>query len=276
MVSHEPAMLPKRQWTEMTWEDFRGGEPARWTAVLPVAAVEQHGPHLPLGVDGFIAETYLARVLALIPEKLPVTFLPTQWIGKSDEHLDFPGTLSFSSATALGAWTEIGEGVQRAGVRKLVIVTSHGGNSSIIDLVARDLRVRFGMLAVAASWHRLGYPEKLFTDIERIHGIHGGDIETSVMLAGRPETVRKDKVGYFVPATLAMEKEFAQLRAYRPASFGWMTQDLNPAGAVGNAIEASREKGERALEHGARAFVQLLEDMHRFDLKRLAPGPLKS
>jgi creatinine amidohydrolase len=267
-------MPPKRQWTEMTWEDFR--DPAQWVAVLPVAAVEQHGPHLPLGVDGFIAETYLQRVLALIPEKLPVTFLPTQWIGKSDEHLEYPGTLSLSTASALGAWTEIGEGVARAGVKKLVIVTSHGGNSSIIDLVARDLRVRFGMLAVAVSWHRLGYPERLFTDIERIHGIHGGDIETSVMLAGRPEAVRKDKAANFVPATLAMEKEFAQLRAYRPAGFGWMTQDLNPAGAVGDARHATPEKGEKAVEFGARAFVELLDDVHRFDLKRLAKGPIKS
>lgn len=267
-------MLPKRQWTEMTWEDFRAGDVARWIAVLPIAAVEQHGPHLPLGVDGFIAETYLKRVLPLVPEALPVTFLPAQWIGKSDEHLEFPGTLSFSSATAIGAWTEIGEGIARAGVKKLVIVTSHGGNSSIIDLVARDLRVRFGMLAVAVSWHRLGYPDRLFTDVERIHGIHGGDIETSIMLAGRPETVRKDKAGNFVPATLAMEKEFAQLRAYRPAGFGWMTQDLNPAGAVGDATQATREKGEKAVEFGARAFVKLLEDMHRFDMGRLAKGPL--
>lgn len=267
-------MLPKRQWTDMTWEDFRADDAARWVAVLPVAAVEQHGPHLPLGVDGFIAESYLKRVLALVPEALPVTFLPIQWVGKSDEHLEFPGTLSFSSATAIGAWTEIGEGVARAGVKKLVIVTSHGGNSSIIDLVARDLRVRFGMLAVAVSWHRLGYPERLFTDVERIHGIHGGDIETSVMLSGRPETVRKGKAGNFVPATLAMEKEFAQLRAYRPAGFGWMTQDLNPAGAVGDATHATREKGEKAVEFGARAFVELLEDVHRFDMARLAKGPL--
>ncbi len=267
-------MLPKRNWTEMTWPDFRAGEPARWIAVLPVAATEQHGPHLPLGVDGHIADLYLARVLKLLPDSLPVTFLPVQWIGKSDEHLDFPGTLSLSTEAALRAWTDLGESVHRAGVKKFLLVTSHGGNSSILDLVTRDLRVRFQMLAVATSWHRMGYPGKLFTDIERIHGIHAGDIETSLMLAGRPDLVRKDKAENFVSATLAMEKEFAQLRAYRPASFGWMTQDLNPSGAVGDATLATREKGEAALEHGARAFVQLLEDMHRFDLKRLKPGPL--
>ena len=236
-------MQPKRSWTEMTWQDFRGRAPARWIAVLPVAAVEQHGPHLPLGVDGYIAGAYLARTIALTPKKLPVSFLPIQWVGQSCEHLEFPGTLTLSTETALRAWTEIGESVHRAGVRKLVMVTSHGGNSSIIDLIARDLRARLKMLAVATSWHRLGYPKNLYTDIERIHGIHAGDIETSLMLSVRPEAVRKSKAKRFVPATLAMEKQFAQLRAYRPAGFGWMTQDLNASGAVGDAALARSAKG---------------------------------
>jgi creatinine amidohydrolase len=267
-------MLPKRSWTEMTWQDFRGRAPARWIAVLPVAAVEQHGPHLPLGVDGYIAGAYLARTIALTPKNLPATFLPIQWVGQSCEHLDFPGTLTLSTESTLRAWTEIAESVHRAGVRKLVIVTSHGGNSSIIDLIARDLRARLKMLAVATSWHRLGYPKNLFSERERIHGIHGGEIETSMILAIRPDPVRKSKIKRFVPATLAMEREFKQLRAYRPAGFGWMTQDLNPSGAVGDATLATSAKGKAAIEHGARAFVQLLEDVHKFKLSRLKRGPL--
>lgn len=268
-------MLPRRHWIEMTWEDFRAGDPARWVAVLPVAAVEQHGPHLPVGVDSYIAEGYLARALKLVPDSLPVTFLPVQWVGKSDEHLAFPGTLTLSAETAMRAWTEIGESVHRAGVRKLVIVTSHGGNSSVLDIVARDLRVRFGMLAVSAAWSRFGYPEGLFTDIERAHGIHGGAIETSLMLALQPATVRKEQAAEFKPETLAIEREFARLRADRPAGFGWMTQDLNPAGALGDARAASADRGEKALDFGARAFVELLEDVNRFDLTRLKDGPRK-
>ncbi len=267
-------MLPKRLWTDMTWEDFRGADAARWIAVLPIAAVEQHGPHLPVGVDSYIAEGYLARVMKLLPEKLPVTFLPVQSIGKSNEHIAYPGTLTISAETAIRAWTEIGESVHRAGVKKLVIVNSHGGNSPIMDLVSRNLRVNTGMLAVNASWSRFGYPAGMFTDVERIHGIHAGDIETSLMLAFREESVKKDKLADFLPESITMEKEFAKLRSERPAGFAWLTQDLNPAGALGNAKTATRDKGEAAADFGAKAFIELLEDVNRFDLKRLKDGPL--
>lgn len=266
-------MLPKRRWIDMTWEDFRAADVARWIAVLPFAAVEQHGPHLPLGTDGYIAEGYLARVEKKLPADIPVTFLPLQWIGASDEHLAFPGTLTLSAETALRAWREIGAGVARAGVRKLVLVNSHGGNSPLLDLLARELRVRHAMLAVTASWSRFGYPDKLFTDIERAHGIHGGAIETSLMLAIEPDAVRKDKAAAFVPATVAMEKEFLRLRADRPAGFGWMTQDLHSSGALGDARAGAGEKGEAALEHGVRAFLELLADVNRFDPGQLKDGP---
>jgi creatinine amidohydrolase len=268
--------LPKRDWMEMTWADIAAAGEAvrRWIAVLPLAAVEQHGPHLPLGVDAYIAEAYLARVRKILPEALPATFLPVQRVGVSAEHLGYPGTLTLSAATAIKAWTEIGESLARAGLRKLLLVTSHGGNVAAMELVARDLRTRLGMLAVTVGWHRFGYPEGTFSNEERRHGIHGGDIETSLMLAAMPDAVRTERAAQATPATVAMAHEFKWLGAYRPAGFAWMTQDLNATGAVGDATQASAAKGEAALAHGAQTFVELVREMDRFDLTRLREGPL--
>lgn len=265
--------MPNRDWTAMTWTDVAAGDTGRWIAVLPVAAVEQHGPHLPLGVDSYIADAYIARVLPLIPDDLPATFLPVQKIGQSDEHRAFPGTLSFSARTVIGAYTEIGESLHRCGVRKLVIVTSHGGNVAAMDLAARDLRVRLGMLVVTAAWHRFGYPPGTFESLEQRHGIHAGDVETSLVLADRPETVHMERAPAAIPATVEMAGTFKWLSAFRPAGFGWMTQDLHPSGAVGDATPATAHKGERALVHGAHAFVELLQDVDRFDLTRLRDRP---
>jgi creatinine amidohydrolase len=258
--------MPARYWLDLTTEEFRTRDMSRAIAVLPVAAVEQHGPHLPVGVDTFINEGYLARVFALVPDELDVLVLPVQAFGKSNEHLAFPGTLTLSAETLIRAWTEIGESVHRAGCLKLVFLNSHGGNVSVIDIVARELRVRHGMLAVNAAWHRLGYPAHLYSEFEARHGIHGGDAETSLMLAFRPQTVRMDKAEIFEPRTVEMERRFAHLRAIQPIGFGWMSQDLHPAGAMGEAAAATREKGEASADHGARAFIDLLRDIDAFTL----------
>jgi len=225
--------LPKRDWMEMTWQEIAGAGEAtrRWIAVLPLAAAEQHGPHLPLGVDSFIAEAYLKRVLEILPDELPVSFLPVQRIGVSVEHLAYPGTLTVSAATAIAAWTELGESLARAGLRKLVLVTSHGGNVAVMELVARDLRTRFSMLAVTVGWHRFGYPEDTFSAEEQRHGIHGGDIETSLMLAAMPQTVRKEIAPNAKPATITMAREFKWLGAYRPAGFARATRRSRTARA---------------------------------------------
>ena len=198
---------PPRDWTDIHWPDTEMAGRARWIAVLPLAATEQHGPHLPLGTDVMIGEAYLARVRELLPATLPVTFLPLQPVGISTEHIDYPGTLTLPTDVALKSWMALGESVARAGVKKLVIVTSHGGNSAAMTLVAQDLRAQHGLLVVTTSWSRFGVPDGLFSAEELRHGIHGGAVETSIMLARYPQTVRKDAIADFRPNSIAMEND---------------------------------------------------------------------
>ncbi len=259
------ATMPPRDWAHLHWPDVTPAAAAGWIAVLPLAAVEQHGPHLPLGVDMMIASAYLARVRQLLPERIPAIFLPVQPVGISTEHIAYPGTLTLPAEVAIRSWMALGESIARAGVRKLVLVSSHGGNSAAMSVVAQDLRARHGMLAVATAWSRLGTPDGLFSTKEQRHGIHGGAIETSIMLAACPDLVRADKIDNFQPGAIVMDKDYRWLSTGRPAPFAWQAQDLHRSGAVGDAAAATAENGRRLLDHGARAFCELLADMHRFD-----------
>ena len=261
---------PPRDWTAIDWTKVDTADAARWIAVLPLAATEQHGPHLPFETDVMIGKAYLARVREQLPGVIPATFLPIERIGISTEHIDFKGTQTLSTEAALAKWKSIGESVARAGVKKIVIVTSHGGNAAAMTLVAQDLRAHHGMLAVTTSWSRFGVPDGLFPVEELRHGIHGGAVETSIMLARYGEHVRVDAIADFPSRSIAMEKQYRWLSTQRPAPFAWQAQDLHPSGAVGNATLASAEKGEALLEHGARGFIELLEDVDKFDVRDFA------
>jgi creatinine amidohydrolase len=250
----------------MTTAEFRALDAARVIAVLPVGAIEQHGPHLPVCVDACIGQGVVDAVLRILPADLPVTFLPMLPVGKSNEHLAFPGTLSLSAETLIRLWTEVGESVARAGIRKLVLLNSHGGQPQIMDIVARDLRVRLGMLVVTLNYWAVGRPA-LFPAEEQRHGIHGGSAETSLMLHLRPDLVREAERRNFVPATIAMEQRFRHLRAEGAGvGFGWQTQDLNPEGACGNALDADAARGAALLDAAARGIVELLREVDGFVL----------
>src|SRR3954463_12482806 len=158
--------VPPRNWTDIHWPEISAAGPDGWIAVLPLAATEQHGPHLPLGTDVMIGEAYLARVHELLPASVPATFLPLQPVGISTEHIDYPGTLTLPTDVALKSWMALGESVARAGVRKLVMITSHGGNSAAMALVAQELRAHHQLLVVTTSWPRFGTPSGLFPDEE--------------------------------------------------------------------------------------------------------------
>lgn len=263
-------------WGDLTSAEFRALDPERTIAVLPVAAIEQHGPHLPVLTDTAIADGMIGVLRGMLPAELSVLVLPTQSYGKSNEHILSPGTVTLTAQTLLGALVEIGASIARAGLRKLVLMNSHGGNSDVLGIVAREMRVRHGMLCVATHWRKFGLPVGMYTAVEDKHGIHAGDIETSLMLQFRPDLVRMEKAKSFVSTAVFMEQEFAHLRATGPHGFGWIAQDLNPDGAVGDASIATADKGRLTAEHQAAGFIALLRDMTSFSLDRLhAIDPLR-
>jgi creatinine amidohydrolase len=264
---------PPHDWDTISLSGIGKADTSRWIAVLPLAATEQHGPHLPLETDTLIAQAYLARVRATLPDDLPATFLPIEPVGISTEHIAYPGTQTLPTDVALNKWMTLCDTIAQAGIRKLIIVTSHGGNSAAMALIAQDLRAKYDMLAVTTSWSRFGVPDGLFSADELRFGIHGGAVETSIMLAAFPDQVRKDRLANFESAEKQMTEEFRWLSAGRPAPFAWAAQDLNPLGVVGDATMATAEKGHVLLDYGARAFVELLQDVRKFDLARLANRP---
>jgi creatinine amidohydrolase len=250
-------------WGDFPTTAYQSIDPEKTIAVLPVAAVEQHGPHLPVSTDATIMQGMLETVIARLPDDLDIRILPIQSVGKSNEHLHAPGTLTLTPLAAIQSWADLGASVARAGVRKIVFVNSHGGNEEIMGIVARELRVAFKMLAVKTSWSRFGRPAGLYSDIEDRYGIHGGDFETSVMLHFRPDLVDMSKAEDFASGVERAEKEFDLLRPTGTHAFAWIASDLNPHGVVGEASKATAEKGRLTAEYQADGFITLLKDVRK-------------
>ena len=231
-------------------------------------------PSGPVGVDAFINEGVVAAAMPLMPDSVLV--LPTTQVGKSNDHLAYPGTLSHSAETLIRIWTEIGEAVARTGIRKFVMLNSHGGQPQVMDIVARDLRVRLGMFAVGANLSGLSKFRDMFSPLESRHGIHGGASETSQMLHLHPALVQMQHAADFAPATIGIEQDYAYLRAEGHAvGFGWQTQDLHPAGACGDATAADAGLGGAIISSKAQGVVELIAEVARFPLSRLVAGPLQ-
>ncbi|MGH6625255.1 MAG: creatininase family protein [Burkholderiaceae bacterium] len=272
--------LQSRYWADLSTRDFAQlqstGAAANTIAVLPVAATEQHGPHLPLSVDSTLVDGVVAAALPHLPADLQVLFLPTQAVGLSPEHLRFPGTLTLKADTVIRLWTEIGESVARAGIKKLVLFNSHGGQVGVMDLVARDLRARLDLLVYSVNWFNLPLGdavEALFSAEEHRFGIHAGEIETSMMLALRPATVDMAQAQDFHSSSQDRAERFAILGNGRSAKLGWQMQDYNPQGAAGNAARATADKGREVIEAAGQALAQLLAEIGQLPPDTLVAQP---
>ena len=258
-------------WSDLNTQDFASLNKSRAIAVLPLAATEQHGPHLPLSVDADIVNGVLGHALPMLKATapdLPVYFLPTQAIGLSPEHAAFPGTLTLKPETLMRLWTDIAESVNAAGIHKLVLFNAHGGHAGAMDVVSRDLRARLGMLVYSVSWYQLPLRNAegkdvnaLFSDHEHRFGVHAGEVETSVMLALKPQSVQMDKAQNFHSTSEERAAKFSILGNGKSAKLAWQMQDYNAAGAAGNAAAATAAKGQALLDAAGRSLAQLLVEI---------------
>ncbi len=272
--------LKSRYWADLSTLDFdhirRAPDLGTVVAVLPVAATEQHGPHLPLSVDTTLVEAVLGAALPQLDAALPVLVLPTQQLGASIEHARFPGTLSLSAETLIRVWTEIGACVAATGIRKLLLFNAHGGQIGVMDIVARELRARHDLIVYSSNWYTLPLPDSVlgrFSAHEHRFGIHAGDIETSMMLATRPQWVDMAQAQNFASAAQARAAAYPILGNGKSAKLGWQTQDYNPQGAVGDASAATAEKGELLIAAAARQLALMLAEISHLPLFTLADGP---
>jgi len=247
LTTHQVAKLPHKE---------------RAVVVLPVASIEQHGPHLPIYTDSIIVQEVLDRALALLPADFPVWTLPLLAYGKSNEHAAFAGTITLTSETLIRVLKEIGASIARSGFRRFAILNGHGGNTEIIDFVIRDIREQTGLLVFALHpCLRVAPPLAGLTEAEQIYGIHAGDAETSILLRCRPDLVKRE----LAPASLPTHLQTLKYPPFMgPLTFAWLTQDITATGVLGDATVADPTKGERFLSDAATQIADLLREIADF------------
>jgi creatinine amidohydrolase len=222
-------------------------------AVIPLAAMETHGPHLPLGTDGLIAEGILACAAGRIAAR--AVCLPTLWLGASAEHGDHAGTLSCEPEQMVAAIVSMGEGLARAGIKRVVLFNGHGGNIALGSIAALKLRTHYGMLAASAHWLDFGLPQGFAPPAPLVRDVHGGWVETSVLLHLAPELVKKEMKASdaLSPAT--------SLFPSGPIAWGWKIGDLAQGGWIGRPDLATAEIGKALVDHAAGALARLIDEL---------------
>jgi creatinine amidohydrolase len=258
---------PERYFPYLTWTEIQA-MPDRENVVViqPIGAIEQHGPHLPIAVDSAIATGILGHAFSQLDSKIPAYALPNLYYGKSNEHWHFPGTITLSAQTLLSVLLEVADSLYRAGFRKLVLMNAHGGQPEVMAIAARDIHQKYGDFSVFPLFvwrvpQVAKVVEELFDEKEREYGIHAGGIETSLMLSLLPEQVRMNKAVCEFPQNLP-EDSLLSMEGQLP--FAWVTQELTQSGVLGDAENATKEKGNRLLAALVEGWVQVIRDVYRF------------
>ncbi len=252
----------ERNFTYLTWKQVDTLPRESTLLVLPTAAIEQHGHHLPLATDTLINNLLLGKALELVPAELSIYALPPVCFGKSNEHLGFPGTLSVSAQTFLAVVRDLGASIAASGFKKVVLYNTHGGNTSLVDVLARDLRAEFGL----RTFSLFGSPGAMFEGVskqERTYGFHAGEIETAYLLYGTPELVHPEEYTKNYIARLD-EPELLKPEG-SAANFAWLTRDIAPSGVLGDPTAATAENGERWANEAAARIAEILVAMYNFE-----------
>lgn len=250
-----------RNFAYLTWTQVDALPRESTLLVLPTAAIEQHGHHLPLATDTLINNLLLGKALDWIPRELPIFALPPICYGKSNEHLGFPGTLSVSSQTFMAVVRDLGSSIAQAGFKKLALYNTHGGNTSLVDVLARDLRAEFG-LTTFSLFGSGGITFDGVSEQEKTYGFHAGEIETSFLLSATPELVRKE--AYTSNYIADVSKPELLKPENSSANFAWLTADIAASGVMGDPTPSSAENGERWIHNAAERIAQVLLAMYAF------------
>jgi creatinine amidohydrolase len=250
-----------RNFAYLNWKQIDALPRETTLLVLPTAAIEQHGHHLPLATDTLINNLLLGHALAKLPPDASVYALPPVHYGKSNEHIGFPGTLSVSAATFMAVVRDLGSSIASAGFRKLALYNTHGGNTSLVDVMARDLRAEF-KLRTFALHGSAGIHFEGLNPQERAWGFHAGEVETAFLLASVPELV--DRNAYTSNYIAHIDKPETLMPENAPATFAWLTRDIAASGVLGDPRPATTENGTRWIDQASTKLAAALAAMLRF------------
>lgn len=251
-----------RNFAYLNWRQVDALPKASTLLILPTAAIEQHGHHLPLATDTLINNVLLGRALSLLPAELPVYALPPVCYGKSNEHIGFPGTLTLSAATYMAVLHDIGASLAAAGFKKLVLYNSHGGNTSLNDVMARDLRAEFGLRTFHMN-SSAGAKAEGLSPQEAKYGFHAGEWETAVLLSATPDLV--DTSAYTANYIATLEDHIILSPEQGAVNFAWLTRDIAPSGVMGDPRSATADNGERWIAAAATRVAAAIEAAFHYE-----------